>query len=177
MWVSALLGMVTKYSEILLAVKFREKNENGANVGGPMYYIKNGLGVKWLASLFAVFAMIACIGGSKESKKVAVFHMFFNVLGALMFMGVTYAARPFLESVTALTPEVDPMVQIALCHMVFNFGTAIIFLPLLTPITKLINIIFKDKEFKLSYNIFTYNFNGSNEYMGFNRGCKAVLVK
>lgn len=91
-------------------------------------------------------AMIACIGGSKESKKVAVFHMFFNVVGALLFMGVTYAAKPFLETVTASTPEVAPMVQIALCHMVFNFGTAIIFLPLLTPITKLINIIFKDKN-------------------------------
>ena len=49
MWISALLGMVTKYSEIVLAIKFREKNENGAYVGGPMYYIKNGLGKKWLA--------------------------------------------------------------------------------------------------------------------------------
>ena len=68
MWVSALLGMVTKYSEILLAVKFREKTENGANVGGPMYYIKNGLGVKWLASLFAVFAMIACIGTGNATQ-------------------------------------------------------------------------------------------------------------
>lgn len=68
MWISALLGMVTKYSEIVLAVKFREKNENGANVGGPMYYIKNGLGIKWLASVFAVFAMIACIGTGNATQ-------------------------------------------------------------------------------------------------------------
>lgn len=68
MWVSALLGMVTKYSEIVLAVKFREKNENGANIGGPMYYIKNGLGVKWLAVVFAVFAMIACIGTGNATQ-------------------------------------------------------------------------------------------------------------
>ena len=59
MWISALLGMVTKYSEIVLAIKFREKNKDGAYVGGPMYYIKNGLGIKWLAAAFAVFAMIA----------------------------------------------------------------------------------------------------------------------
>lgn len=68
MWISALLGMVTKYSEIVLAVKFREKNESGAKVGGPMYYIKNGLGVKWLATMFAVFAMIACVGTGNATQ-------------------------------------------------------------------------------------------------------------
>ena len=47
MWVSALLGMATKYSEIVLSVKFREKDKKGEWVGGPMYYIKNGLGKKW----------------------------------------------------------------------------------------------------------------------------------
>ncbi|MBQ2837318.1 MAG: sodium:alanine symporter family protein, partial [Peptococcaceae bacterium] len=46
MWISALLGMVTKYSEILLSLHFREKNEDGQWVGGPMYYIQNGLGWK-----------------------------------------------------------------------------------------------------------------------------------
>jgi AGCS family alanine or glycine:cation symporter len=68
MWVSALLGMVTKYSEIVLAIKFREKNESGAFVGGPMYYIKNGLNNKWLAAFFAVFAMIACIGTGNSTQ-------------------------------------------------------------------------------------------------------------
>jgi len=62
MWISALLGMITKYSEIVLSLTYREKNEKGAWVGGPMYYIKNGLGIKWLAAVFAVFAMIACLG-------------------------------------------------------------------------------------------------------------------
>ncbi len=74
MWVSALLGMVTKYSEILLALKYREKNEKGRWVGGPMYYIKNGLNLKWLAVLFAVFAMIACLGtgNATQSNSIAV---------------------------------------------------------------------------------------------------------
>ena len=74
MWVSALLGMVTKYSEIILALKYREKNENGQWVGGPMYYIKNGLNIKWLAALFAIFAMFACLGtgNATQSNSIAV---------------------------------------------------------------------------------------------------------
>lgn len=74
MWVSALLGMITKYSEIVLSLKFREKNEKGQWVGGPMYYIKNGLGLKWLAALFAVFAMLACLGtgNATQSNSIAV---------------------------------------------------------------------------------------------------------
>ena len=73
MWVSALLGMVTKYSEIVLSLKYREKNKDGAWCGGPMYYIKNGLGKKWLAAVFAVFAMIACIGtgNATQSNSIA----------------------------------------------------------------------------------------------------------
>ncbi len=74
MWVSALLGMVTKYSEIVLSLHFREKNANGEWVGGPMYYIRNGLGLKWLAVLFAVFGMLACLGtgNATQSNSIAV---------------------------------------------------------------------------------------------------------
>ena len=74
MWISALFEMVTKYSEILLSLKYREKNEKGEWVGGPMYYIKNGLNLKWLAVLFAVFAMIACLGtgNATQSNSIAV---------------------------------------------------------------------------------------------------------
>jgi phosphate:Na+ symporter len=90
-------------------------------------------------------ALIACIGGSKESKKVAVFHMMFNLFGALFFMGVIYIFRGWLETINA-TSGIDPKVQISLCHLIFNTVTAAIFLPLLTPITKLIAIIFKDKN-------------------------------
>ena len=64
LWISALLGMATKYSEVLLSVKFREKNANGDWVGGPMYYIKNGLGKnwKWLGVVFGVFGGLASFG-------------------------------------------------------------------------------------------------------------------
>ncbi len=64
MWLSALLGMATKYSEVTLAIKYRERNEAGDWVGGPMYYIKNGLGKnwKWLGAIFAVFGALAAFG-------------------------------------------------------------------------------------------------------------------
>jgi AGCS family alanine or glycine:cation symporter len=64
MWISALFGMVTKYSEVVLAVKYRERNQAGDLVGGPMYYIKNGLGKgwKWLGSIFCVFGFLAAFG-------------------------------------------------------------------------------------------------------------------
>ena len=64
LWITALIGMATKYSEVLLAVKFREKNKYGDWVGGPMYYIKNGLGKnwKWLGAIFCIFAALAAFG-------------------------------------------------------------------------------------------------------------------
>ena len=64
MWCTALLGMATKFSEVTLAVKYREVTPDGSYVGGPMYYIKNGLGKKWkwLAFLFACFGCIAGFG-------------------------------------------------------------------------------------------------------------------
>jgi AGCS family alanine or glycine:cation symporter len=64
MWISALLGMCTKYAEVTLAVHFREVNDRGEVVGGPMYYIKNGLGKQWhwLAVLFSLFGVFAVFG-------------------------------------------------------------------------------------------------------------------
>ncbi len=64
LWVAALFGMVIKFCEVTLSVQYREKNEKGDWVGGPMYYITNGMGKKWkwLAVLFAVFAILASFG-------------------------------------------------------------------------------------------------------------------
>ncbi|MGR5065229.1 alanine/glycine:cation symporter family protein [Photobacterium sp. DNB22_13_2] len=63
MWLAALFGMATKYAECLLAVKYREVDANGQMLGGPMYYIEKGTGQKWLARMFAVFALgVACFG-------------------------------------------------------------------------------------------------------------------
>jgi AGCS family alanine or glycine:cation symporter len=62
MWVSGFFGMVTKYAEVVLALKYREKDGNGQYHGGPMYYIQNGLGAKWLAVIFAAFGALATFG-------------------------------------------------------------------------------------------------------------------
>lgn len=70
MWISALLGMCTKYAEVTLAVYFRERNAKGDYVGGPMYYIKNGLGKKWmwLAYLYAIFGVCAVFGTGNATQ-------------------------------------------------------------------------------------------------------------
>ena len=70
MWISALLGMCTKFSEVTLAVHFREKNAVGDWVGGPMYYIKNGLKKHWhwLAFLFALFGVLTVFGTGNATQ-------------------------------------------------------------------------------------------------------------
>ena len=70
MWMSALLGMCTKFSEVTLAVHFREKNEDGDWVGGPMYYIKNGLGAywRWLAVIFSVLGVLTVFGTGNATQ-------------------------------------------------------------------------------------------------------------
>ena len=80
MWMTALVGMATKYAEVVLAVHFRERDEEGRSVGGPMYAIKNGLGRRWawLGTTFAVFGGLAGfgIGNMVQSNTIA------NALGS-----------------------------------------------------------------------------------------------
>lgn len=75
MWITALIGLATKYSETVLAVNFREQKEDGRTVGGPMYFIRNGLGKKWywLATAYAVFAGLAGfgLGNTVQSNSMA----------------------------------------------------------------------------------------------------------
>jgi len=84
MWVIAIFGMATKYAEAVLAVSYRETDALGNYVGGPMYYIRNGLGKnwRWMAASFAFFAMIASfgIGNMVQSNSVAgEIHSSFNI--------------------------------------------------------------------------------------------------
>ena len=70
MWISALLGMCTKFAEVTLAVHYREKNAYGDYVGGPMYYIKNGLSKNWhwLATAYAVFCVLTVFGTGNATQ-------------------------------------------------------------------------------------------------------------
>jgi len=73
MWVTAFVGMATKYAECLLSLKYRVVHEDGTVSGGPMYYLEKGLGQKWLGMLFALFAAIASfgIGNMVQANSVA----------------------------------------------------------------------------------------------------------
>lgn len=73
MWLSAIFGMTTKYGEVVLSINYREKTPDGRFVGGPMYYIQNGLKWKWLAYIFAIFGGLAAfgIGNMVQSNSVA----------------------------------------------------------------------------------------------------------
>ena len=93
MWIVAILGMATKFSEGFLAVKFREKDRFGSRIGGPMYYIKNGLGSRWafLAITFAISGTVAAfgIGNTVQANAVAkaaqqYFHISANITGLLL---------------------------------------------------------------------------------------------
>ena len=82
MWVAALLGMATKYSEIVLAIRYRERNKKGDWIGGPMYYIKNGLGKnwKWLAAIFCILGTLASFGIGNIAQINTISNAFNNVI-------------------------------------------------------------------------------------------------
>ncbi len=93
MWVSALAGMVIKYSEVTLSVAYRTKNRHGEIVGGPMYYIENGCKIKWLAVLFAVFGTVASFGiGSGVQAHALANSMQASFFVPLWLSGVVVAA-------------------------------------------------------------------------------------
>ncbi|SDK71013.1 amino acid carrier protein [Alkalibacterium thalassium] len=73
MWLAAVVGMATKYAEVVLSIEYREKTEDGRYVGGPMYYLDTGAKKKWLAVLFAIFGTTATfgIGNMVQSNSVA----------------------------------------------------------------------------------------------------------
>ncbi len=134
MWVSALLGMVTKYSEIVLSLKYRETNEEGAYMGGPMYYIKNGLGKKWgwLATMFAIFAMIACIGtgNATQSNSISdVFNKNFGVAtwitGIILTIIVAVVILGGVKRIASINEKLVPVMAVlfiisAIVALIFN---------------------------------------------------------
>lgn len=90
LWIAAMLGMVIKYSEVTLSINFRERDSKGDWVGGPMYYIKNGLGKKWnwLAILFCIFAVLASFGIGNMSQANSIKGSISDAIGAFSSAGV-----------------------------------------------------------------------------------------
>ena len=119
MWISALFGMVTKYSEIVLSLKYRETTKDGAFLGGPMYYIQNGLHKKWLAVVFAVFAMIACIGtgNATQSNSISLvvdssFHISPYITGAVLTVLVAMVILGGVKRIATINEKLVPLMAV-----------------------------------------------------------------
>ena len=121
MWISALFGMVTKYAEVVLAIKYRERNAKGDWVGGPMYYIKNGLGKKWswLAVLFALLGGLAAFGIGNMTQVNTIATTFNTTLNA--FGGNTEA------SAITLFGQIVPVSSIAVGAVVAVIVALVLF--------------------------------------------------
>jgi AGCS family alanine or glycine:cation symporter len=136
MWITGLFGMATKYSEAVLAIKYREKDEFGTMSGGPMYYLSKGLKAKWLGVLFAVFAFLAAfgIGNMVQSNSVAdsvqtSFGLPPWVTGLIL---ATFTAMVVLGGIKSIAKVTQVLVPIMI--IVYFLGTTIILIMKITDI-------------------------------------------
>ena len=135
MWIAAFFGMATKYAEGLLAVKYREVDANGQIAGGPMYYIKNGLGekYKWLGALFAVFGIgVAYFGIGTFAQVNSILDMTSMTLGvnpiwasAVVTILVAAITLGGLQSIAKVAEKIVP--TMAVIYVISTFGVLIYF--------------------------------------------------
>lgn len=147
MWIAAIFGMCTKYAEIVLSVHFRESNTSGDFVGGPMYYIQNGLGKKWkwLAIIFCIFGSVAAIGTGNMTQintiatsigsvfqsfdpniseyNLRCIYLVVGVLGAILTILVLFGG---MKRIGSVTEKLVPMMALLyiICALVVVFGHA-----------------------------------------------------
>lgn len=122
MWISAILGMATKYAECVLAVKFRIKDDKGQMAGGPMYYIENGLGkkFKWLAILFAFFGTFTALLGCGTFPQVnaiaesvgSAFNVPIPIVGAIVTILVAVVVFGGISSISKVAELIVPVMAI-----------------------------------------------------------------
>lgn len=132
MWLAAFFGMATKYAECLLAVKYRGKDENGEIVGGPMYYLEKGVGSKWLAKLFAIFAIgVAFFGIGTFAQVNAIAHateITFNVpvwvTAIVLTVLVAVVTIGGISSISKVATKVVPFM--AVLYMVSCLGVLVV---------------------------------------------------
>ncbi|MDB1946658.1 sodium:alanine symporter family protein [Clostridium tertium] len=134
MWIAAFFGMATKYAEGLLAIKYREVDENGQMSGGPMYYIKNGLGLNWLAKLFAIFGVgvaLLGIGTFGQVKSIADaaqigFNIPLVVTAVVVTILVALVTLGGIKRISSVSEKVVPFMAIlyivgVILVLIFNF--------------------------------------------------------
>lgn len=129
MWITGLVGMATKYSEAVLAVKYRTRDKFGMMSGGPMYYLSRGLGLKWLGTIFAIFASIAAfgIGNMVQSNSVAdavksTFGIPTFISGIVLMVATGLVIIGGIKSIGRVTQWLVPVM------LVFYFGGALLIL-------------------------------------------------
>ena len=147
MWCSALLGMCTKFAEVTLAVYFRERNNAGEWVGGPMYYMKNGLGKKWqlLAVLYSLFGVLTVFGTGNATQVNTIttaidtallqFHVVAEdilptlnlVIGILCAMLVAMVLLGGIQRIGSVSEKLVPFM--ALFYIVLAIGVVVLNLP------------------------------------------------
>ena len=136
MWVIAIFGIATKYAEAVLAVQFRQTDAEGNHVGGPMYYIRNGLGSRWswMAGFFALFGMLAGfgIGNGVQAFEVSSALSLVGVpklvtgvvLAALVFAVVIGGIRRIAQAASAIVPLMSVLyVGACLLVLLLNIGS------------------------------------------------------
>ena len=143
MWIVALLGMGLKYSEVVLALKYREKNEEGEYVGGPMYYMKKGLNMKWLGAIFAIGLMLEVIPSTMvQANSIAgsaqtVFNVNPMVTGIILMILVAVVVIGGIKRIGKFTEKFVPFM--ALLYV----GTALIIVLLnIAKLPEVISLIF-----------------------------------
>ena len=148
MWCTALVGMATKYAEAVLAVNYREVDEDGRHVGGPMYYIKNGLGAhwKWLGTAFAVFGAIAGFGiGNMVQANSVADAMHANLGLSKLVVGLVMAAVVFavliggIKRIAQVAGKLVPLMAVA-----YVTGGLIVILANLTEVPAALGLIISE---------------------------------
>lgn len=128
-WVSGFLGMMTKYSEVLLSIKYRKRDDQGNYAGGPMYYLKDGLNMKWLGILFSLFGVIASfgIGNIAQINSIATaFNDSFNIeplfTGVIIAIIISFIIVGGVNRIAKTTEKLVPFM------IIFYFGMSLIVL-------------------------------------------------
>lgn len=146
MWIAALFGMTTKYGEVVLSIKYREKTEDGRFVGGPMYYLTKGANMKWLAIVFAVFGTLATfgIGNMVQSNSVAdslnaTFGINPLITGVVLAVLVALVILGGIQSIGKVTEIIVPFMA-----AIYIIGGVSIILLNITLVPEAFRVIFHD---------------------------------
>ena len=168
MWISALFGMVTKYAEVVLAVRYRERNEAGDWVGGPMYYIRNGLGRKfnWLACLFCVLGALAAFGIGNMTQVNTIATSINTAIDSFGGTTAAYTMELFGQTVPVSSLMVGAVVAMIVGMVLFGGikrigAVAELMVPVMAAVYIIASVIVVAFNFENLGNVFTMIFKGA----------------